>query len=133
VVKRFYNREFWIYFVIGGMATLIDWSIFAITFRWFGLHYSAALVSSMGLAGSFHYVANKRLTFQCESRQYGRQVPIYIVVALFGLGMSMGIMSILINFIGIYPIIARILTTMLMLLPNYLMHKYITFSQKLFQ
>ncbi|MDX1901706.1 MAG: GtrA family protein [Gammaproteobacteria bacterium] len=126
------SREFWIYFIVGGLATLLDWTVFAIAFRWLGLHYLEALIVSMGMAGCFHYVANKRLTFQCQSRQFGMQVPIYIVIAAIGLGMSMAIIAILINIVGLYPIIARMATTILMLVPNYLMHKYITFSRKIF-
>lgn len=126
------SREFWIYFIVGGLATLIDWGVFAVAFRWLGLHYLEALIASMCLAGSFHYFANKHLTFQCQSRQFGMQVPVYILIALLGLGMSMAIMATLINMAGLYPIIARMLTTLLMLMPNYLMHKYITFSRRIF-
>ncbi len=126
------SNEFGYYFVIGGVATLIDWGTYAVCFKLLGFQYLIALVCSMGLAGCFHYIANKRVTFQCQSRQYGAQVPLYIFVALLGLAMSMGLMMVMVRVIGIPPIFANVIKTVLMLLPNYFMHKHITFSSKLF-
>jgi len=127
------GKEFSIYFVVGGIATLIDWGMYALSLMVLGPeHYLISVIVSMGFAGLFHYLANKRLTFQCRSRAIGRQVPIYIGVALAGLSMSMGILRILVGSIGLLPMTARVLTTLMMLFPNYLMHKYLTFSKKIF-
>lgn len=131
-MKKFNYREFSTYFVVGGIATVIDWLVFAFATIWLGLHHLIALAASMGTAGLFHYFANKKMSFQCTSQQYGRQISVYILVALVGFGMSFAIISGLIYLFYLNPVWARILTTVLMLLPNYILHKYITFNQKIF-
>jgi len=132
-VKNFNRREFAVYFVVGGIATAIDWLVFAVVTLWCGFGHFIALIASMGSAGVFHYIANKQVAFKCESQQYGKQIFIYVLVALAGFILSFLILSGLIFLLDQkHAVFARMLTTLLMLVPNYLMHKYITFSRKIF-
>ena len=132
-MRWFKGKEFSFYFLVGGVATLIDWATYALSLQTLGHeHYLVSVIVSMGLAGTFHYFANKRLTFQCQSRAIGKQIPLYVGVALAGLGMSIGILRVLVGTFGLSAMMARVLTTAMMLLPNYLMHKYLTFSKKIF-
>lgn len=129
----FKRREFGIYFLVGGMATLIDWTAYALFLMILGdQHYLMALLIAIWLAGLFHYVANKRLTFQCRSRAMGAQIPVYVSVALLGLGLSMVTLRLLVGSAGMSAMTGRVLTTLLMLVPNYVMHKYLTFNKKIF-
>ena len=76
MMKSFRGKEFGYYFVVGGIATLIDWGIFALGLQVLGHdRYLGCVVISIGVAGTFHYLANKRLTFQCQSRAIGVQIP----------------------------------------------------------
>ena len=96
------------YFVVGGMATVIDWSIYALWLAVCGkMHYLSGLVISLAGAGLFHYVANKRLTFQCDSRRFVLQISLYVMVDLLGLGMSMLILAGLVRGVGLLPFPAR--------------------------
>jgi putative flippase GtrA len=125
-------KEFLPYFIIGGIATLIDWSVFSAATLWLGLHYQLAVTLSYSTAGIMHYISNKYFTFQCKSKQIGSQLSVYIVVGIVGLTLSMLIIGVLIDLFAINKIWARVLTTVLMLVPNYLMHKHLTFSKKIF-
>ncbi len=131
-IKLIKWNEFLTYFFIGGTATLMDWSIFWLVVKRLGLHYEIGLISAYALAGIFHFFANKFVTFQCKSKNLGSQYSIYIVLTLSSLVTSMGVIAILINLLALDKMTARILTTALMLIPNYLLHKNITFSKRLF-
>ena len=120
------------YTLIGGVATIIDWSVFAIAVNKFGIHYEAALVLAYSAASLAHFSANKALTFKCESKDYASQLSIYIVVLGISLVFSMVIMAALVMLFPINKIWLRIATTLIMLVPNYLLHKHITFSKKIF-
>lgn len=127
------KREFSVYFVVGGIATLIDWSTYALCLMLFGAgHYLVAVTIAILFAGLFHYFANKRLTFQCRSRAVATQISVYVGVGVFALGMSIVILRLLVGRAGMPAMSARVLTTALMLMPNYLMHKYLTFNKKIF-
>ena len=120
------------YLVIGTIATLIDWSAFSIAVTYLHLHYQICLLLGYMTGGTFHYVTNKFFTFKCESKQYGSQLTIYTLVGIVSLLMSMGILAILVKGFMLNKIGSRILTTCIMILPNYLLHKHITFSKKIF-
>ena len=124
--------EFFPYLIIGTIATAIDWSIFSITVSRLQLHYETALILAYCTAALFHYIANKMVTFKCPSKQIGSQFSIYVTVTLSSLALSMGVMALLINLFNLHKIAARIITTILMIMPNYLLHKHITFSKKIF-
>lgn len=125
-------NEFLAYFFIGATATMIDWGMFWFTVKKLGFHYEIGLVSAYIPAGIFHFLANKFITFQCKSKSIGSQYSVYIILTLSSLMISMGIIAILINLLALDKMPARILTTALMLIPNYLLHKNITFSKRLF-
>jgi len=124
-------NEFLPYFFIGLGSTSIDWITFWVSSSKFELHYEIALVISYILAGSFHYIANKIITFKCHSKQLRLQCSIYFMMASISLFMSMGLIAFIKLFIT-NALYARILTTASMLIPNFLLHKHITFSKKIF-
>ncbi len=125
-------NEFLAYFFIGGTATILDWGIFWLTVSGFGFHYEAGLMSSYMLAGIFHFFANKLITFQCQSDNLGSQYTLYICLTLSSLLISMGIIAVLINIFTLNSMVARMITTGIMLIPNYLLHKHITFNKRFF-
>lgn len=125
-------NEFIAYFFIGATATLIDWTIFWLAVNKLGFHYEIGLMSAYIPAGIFHFLSNKFITFQCKSKNIGSQYSIYILLTLSSLIISMGVIAVLINLLTLDKMTARIATTGLMLIPNYLLHKNITFSKRIF-
>lgn len=124
--------EFLPYFFIGAIATVIDWSIFWVVVNLMNWHYEIALVIGFITAGLFHFTSNKIITFKCHSKQIGSQYTLYIIVAVIALLVSMAMMACWVNIFMLNKMWARIITTAVMLVPNYLLHKHITFSKKIF-
>ncbi len=125
-------NEFVAYFFIGATTTLLDWTLFWVTVKKLGFHYEIGLMSAYIPAGIFHFFANKFITFQCKSKSIGSQYSVYIILTVSSLMISMGVIALLINLFALDKMTARILTTAFMLVPNYLLHKNITFSKRLF-
>jgi len=120
------------YIIIGIFATAVDWVTFSISIRWLNIGYQVALIFALTTGALVHYLANKKMTFKCHSRKYGSQISLYILMAAFALPCSLGIMTLFIKFTPVTTLWARILTTGIMVFPNYLLHKYITFNKKIF-
>jgi putative flippase GtrA len=125
-------NEFFFYFIIGGISTVIDWTTFWVLTSQMNTHYQVGLVGAYFTAGIFHYIANKLLTFECQSKKIGSQFSLYLLVTVTSLIFSMGVMSLLVNYLIPNKLYARMTTTILILFPNYLLHKYVTFSKKIF-
>lgn len=125
-------KELFPYIMIGGIATTIDWSIFSVLVGLLHCNYLLSLVIGYASGGVFHYCSNKLITFQCKSKEIGSQLSLYVLVGAASLFCSMAVLALLVNVFPINKIVARIITTGLMILPNYLLHKHISFSKKIF-
>lgn len=120
------------YIIIGGVATLLDWGMFSLAVTRLQIHYQFALALGYMAGGVFHYTTNKIITFKCRSKKLGSQLSLYILVGITSLLISMGVLAALINVFAISKVVSRMLTTGIMILPNYLLHKHISFSKKIF-
>jgi putative flippase GtrA len=132
-LKNFFRHEMMRYILIGGFATLIDWSTFAVTTKVIGWHYQVAIFFAYSFAGIFHYTCNRFFTFQNESKKYASQIFLYVLVVSISLPCNLLIMTGLVHIIAIDPLYLRMLTTVLMLPINYFLHKVFTFNKKFFR
>lgn len=124
--------EFFYYVIIGGIVTVIDWTLFAIAINQLGLHYQTALILAFLSASAVHYTANKLITFRCASKAIASQLSVFFIVLGISLTCNMLIMATLVNLFSINKVFLRMATTILMLVPNYLFHKNMTFNKRLF-
>lgn len=123
------KKEMLYYFLVGGVATFSDWGTFYVLDRFFDLRYQYALLLSLFMGAIVHYVCNKKITFKCSSKKYVKQIAVYCCLSMVTYFSSAAIMSVMINFLYLDSIVSRVLTTFVMLVPNYLLHKHITFKQ----
>lgn len=133
MLRQYINHKemFW-YILIGLIATLIDWGTFAIAVDQLHFHYQVALLLAFFLATTVHFIANKVVTFKSQTKQIRSQLFVYLVVVSISLLCSMGVLGFFIKVFSMNAVFARMLTTGIMLFPNYLLHKYISFSKKIF-
>jgi len=126
------GRQFIYYVFVGAIATAVDWGTFYGFNSFLKIDYRIAVSGSFTLGASANYILNKIITFRDKTRQIVTQIGIYIAVTVFSLLCSLIIMYILVEIVGIGPMPARVITTGIMLFANFLMHKFITFNQKIY-
>jgi len=131
--KKLLKFEFIRYVLVGGLATIIDWMVFYILVILLGLYYQFSLVISFSLGATTNYAFNKIFTFKCKSRKIISQFSLFSVIAVISLLLSMFLMFFLVDIILLEKMLSRILTTVIMLIINYSMNKYITFNKRLFK
>lgn len=132
LTKLIDQKEMRVYLIVGACITSADWMTFTLVSKLFNAHYEVALLFGFAVGTILHYVFNKLITFKCESTQIGFQLSIYAMVVGCSLAGNMIIIALLINLFDFTQIVARILTTALMVIPNYLLHKHISYSKKIF-
>jgi putative flippase GtrA len=126
-------RQFVGYAVAGGVATAVDWGSFYGFNTVLGFDYRLSVALSFTLGAITNYSINKTVIFKDHTRTIGTQIAIYIAVSLVSLACSVALMYIQVENIGLPPLIARVMTTGVMLVVNFIMHKFITFNQKVYQ
>ncbi|MBI3070981.1 MAG: GtrA family protein [Deltaproteobacteria bacterium] len=121
-------RQFASYALVGGLATVADWSTFYLGYQVAALSHPVALVLAILVGGTCNYTLNRLITFRNKSRRIIQQLAVFAVVSAVSIGMSIGVMHVLVDWIEIHAMLARVLTTGLMLFVNFLLQKHFTFG-----
>jgi putative flippase GtrA len=120
-------EQFFRYFVSGIIATLTDFIIIYALTDGFGLWYLYSGIISFICALSVSYVLNRFWTFNNKDRRFGRQLTIFLIVAIIGLLINNGLMVIGVEILGLWYIFAKAIATIIALIWNFLGQKYFTF------
>ncbi len=120
------------YLAMGGAATGLDWFSFYLLTANLGAGYLPAVSVSFTLGAALNYVLNKFLTFRDRTEQIFAQVGIYTLLCAFSLILSAGWMYLLVEKLNLSPMAARMVTTGIMLLVNFTLHKFLTYNSQLY-
>ena len=131
--KRLHSIEFIRYFMVGVVATLSDWGLFYLLAVFFNVYYQFSLATALILGAIVNYTLNKIFTFRCKSRAIVQQLSVYAGVVIISLGISSVTMFLFIDILLLFKMYARILTTFIMFMINYLLQKYLTFNKRIFK
>jgi putative flippase GtrA len=125
--------QFFIYAGVGATSTALDWAFFYVLNRLLGVSYLPAMAASFTLGAVSNYVLNKSFTFRDRTRQIIAQLGVYSAVCLFSLLCSGAMMYLLVERQSVPPMPARVLTTGLMLVVNFLMNKFLTYNAAIYR
>lgn len=126
--KNLNKRSLLSFLFVGGFATGLQY-VLALLFAYL-LHMSAAPASTLGYAISAvaNYLLNARLTFR-STDSHCETAPRFVVVAGTGLALNYVLLSCLVA-MGLHVAVAQILTTLLVILWNYVINALWTFRPK---
>ena len=129
IVSYIYHHKFIRFAFVGGLAAIIDLAVFTLINVVLHIHYQIALVCAFATAATTKFFINKTFTFKNKSTKTGRQYSIFIGLQFFALLISMAFMWFFVEIVLLFPVVARIVVTFLVLFINYNMDKYITFGK----
>jgi putative flippase GtrA len=124
--------QFGWYLMNGGIATALDWSVFAVLRGPYGMDYRAAVTISFICGATCNYELQKHITFGDRVRRGGVQVEVYLVIVGVSLAATVGLMVACVK-LGMDGMVARIVTTGMMTAANFLMHRSLTFNRRFLQ
>lgn len=125
--KRKITSEFMSFLVIGGVSTLVDWSVFGALIL-FSVSNLLSLTFSYISGAIVNYVGNRFFTFRSLDKRVARQMGIFALVVACNLLISIFVFSLVHEYVFSSALVSRFFTTGIVLCLNYIMHKYITFS-----
>lgn len=145
VFKKILPYQVYAYLAVGAINTVLNIVLFALFFQFVlpktGILVGGFLVASytISLLMSFittvptGFLLSKNFAFNGDNQnrqRSGQQLFKYFLVVLQGLGTDYLIMKGLIVLLGLYPTIAKIISTVLVLTSNYILQKHFTFKAK---
>lgn len=118
------------YLLIGGSCALGDMLLLYTFVEFFHIWYLYASIISWVITSILSFLGQKHFTFKNTSKKYQIQFPIFILVAIVGLGLNSLCLFFLVSILKIWYMFANIITKFIVLIWNFLAHKYITFKTK---
>ena len=100
MIRRFLQhptlRQFSRFVIIGFLNTGLDWATFFALTSWvafFGKHILIANTFAFAVGFTSSYIFNRRWTFRSQDNRIGRQLSVFLLVNLAGLGISQTILG----------------------------------------
>jgi putative flippase GtrA len=120
-----------LYIFFGGIATIVDMYLLFVLTNYMQIHYLISAFISYFCGMITNYSFNKKNNFNnCDKRIF-RQFIKFSFVALIGLGLNQLILFTLVSFFGLWYMIAKIFSVLIVTTWSYLGHRNITFNDKI--
>ncbi|MFC1599715.1 glycosyltransferase [Patescibacteria group bacterium] len=125
LIKQF--LPFLKYCVVGTSGTFVDFASLYVMVEYFGLNVYIGATLAFLLAVVNNFTFNKIWTFKNKDKALRKQFIKFLLVSCVGLCITLSFMFIYVNLIGIWYMLAKILTAPFVLTWNFLANKYWTF------
>ncbi|MBX9138118.1 GtrA family protein [Clostridium sp. K12(2020)] len=115
--------------LVGVLNTLINWIIFAVL-NFVGVYYIIANVIAYVIATINSYIWNSRWVFKYKGEDKKETTTKFILLNLAGLALNTMILYLLVDLIGLNKLIALVITTVIVMVINYIVNKIWVFKEK---
>ena len=115
--------------LVGVLNTLINWIIFAVL-NFVGVYYIIANVIAYVIATINSYIWNSRWVFKYKGEDNKETTTKFILLNLAGLALNTMILYLLVDLIGLNKLIALVITTVIVMVINYIVNKIWVFKEK---
>ena len=132
IIKNFVNlcmkyKEALNYIIFGVLTTVVNWIVFQICIEIFSINWSIANLIAWIFAVIFAYVTNRIIVFQSSSPHVIKELLLFIQFRLVSLLLEMLIMFVLIEMISFAPFASKIVTSVVVVIANYIFSKAVIF------
>jgi len=129
LLKRDVSKQFIKFALIGLESTILNYLVFLILFYFLSVHYLIAGGSGF-IAGVFlGFIFNKLYTFE-SSQKSSTTLPGYLLVYLFSLIFTIIALKLLVDFVGIDPLISNVFVICITTLINFFGTKILVFKNR---
>lgn len=112
--------------VVGGLAFLVDYGVLWALVDLLGVNYLVASTLSFSVSVIFNYILSSLWVFDCSGN--GNKVGeflVFLVLSILGLLLNLAIMWLSVDILGIHYLIAKVGSTTIVMVYNFLSRKLI--------
>ena len=131
--KLWNNTELVAYLFAGVATTVVNYVVYFMATRWFGLAVMPGTWAAWVLAVAFGYAVNKAFVFKthCESMAaLAKEAVSFFTMRLVSLGAETVIMFVTVEMIGLNDLVMKLLTNFIVIILNYVFSKLFIFKKK---
>lgn len=126
------NREVVSYLIFGVLTTLVDYAVYGLC-RFLEVDYRAATVVSWIASVIFAYITNKLYVFESKSFHpalLAREFASFVACRLVSGAFNLASMIVLVDYCRVHELIAKVATSVIVVLLNYIFSKLFIFKKK---
>jgi putative flippase GtrA len=99
------------YGVVGGVAALTEWAVYALFLYTLGFNYLVAALVAFVVATAVNYVLSLRFVFRGGRHRRLKEATLVYVVSTIGLGINLSVLYICVAQLGMHEMISKIIGT----------------------
>lgn len=124
------RSEFVRYVAVGGAAFAADFALLAVLTELFGVHYLVAALFAFLLGTAVNYWLSVRWVFSYRAIDVrGAEFGLFLLVGVITLGVSLGLMSLLVEGLAMHVLIAKCVVTAFTLVANFAGRRALLFTR----
>ncbi len=124
------QAEFLRYLLVGGIAFAGDINTLALLHNYFGMHYLLATLIAFMVGIAINYQLSVRWVFRYRSlQQHGIEFGLFLLVGIITMGLSLGLMALLVGQLGLAVLWAKCITTGFTLIANFGLRRALLFTR----
>ena len=125
------RNDLFLYLIVGGLATIVEWAGFWFFFDMCGIQYLLATALAFVFSTFANWLFGRLLVFR-ENAGHSvlREIASIYLASLFGLILNLIIMYVMVDLLAIREMIAKITATILVFSYNYLIRKKLIYKKK---
>lgn len=131
IFQYFFDNKFFRFAISGGVATATDVALLYLLTEFVGMWYLLSSVFSFMIGSLTHFTISRYWVFKNFDKSYWRQYSSFFLIHLGGLAINITGLYILVEFIEIYYIIAKLMVVVLGVSWTFWGNKKFTFKDKI--
>lgn len=126
--KQFH--DFFLYLIVGGLATIVEWTAFWILANPVHIQYLISTALAFIFSTFANWLFGRLLVFKSSRGPFLREIASVYLASIVGLLMNLLIMFILVQTFAIGKMLSKIAATAIVFIYNYLVRKLIIYREK---
>ena len=122
-------KEFALYVIVGGIATVTEWVVFYLL-DLTGLYYLAAVTVSYLISTFVNWLAGRLLVFKTRNISVLREILSVYLASIVGLLMNLLIMWIAVDLLKFSEMPSKVAATGLVFAYNFIVRKYLIYKKE---
>lgn len=127
MTKKSNIKDFLLYLVVGGIATVTEWVLFFIMDKCY-IHYAIATAIAYILSTFVNWLAGRLLVFKNSNSSFLKEISSIYVASIVGLLLNLFIMWLAVDIANINEIISKIFATAIVFVYNFLTRKLVIYK-----
>lgn len=124
--------QFFRYIFVGGIATVVDWSVLELFYAVFDLNLYVSTAFGFAFGLTANYLLSKFFAFKGTptDKTVVGEMLVFLITGLIGLGLTEGIMWVMTSALGLHHLLSKAVATAIVLLWNFGSKKILLYRKR---